>query len=175
MTVSSYAAAPIPITIKGERVNLPLVTLYEITLAEESFRCKLEREHRLKTIGLPTEERDDMRARLAQELLSLDVDYTPVLEWVVLNRQGRLTLMQLCLDSAYPGQYSMRDCAIWYAGERNGQTINGRDLLEQWLIDSGLLADPTKASSTATTQDEAAEEAMVVEGAEAPMSSDSPT
>lgn len=141
----TVAAPSIFVEIKGATYRLDPVTLYEITLAEEAYIAKLERQFELRTEGMSEARKLEERERLAIRVLALEDNYGEVMRWFLLTRQGQMWMVLTCLRSANPGvDFTIRDVAEWYKKDRT-------EVLQKWFVSSGLLADPTKVSSVEET------------------------
>lgn len=149
MSASKLVAAPIVIRIKEKEAHLPPLTLFEIGRCEIDYRRYRFRELKaeFEIEDVPIDGQSVRKDALRDKLSDLADDITPVLEWLVLTLEGRITGIKYCLDSLYPCVYSLRDVAEWM----NSRKIDATDPITEWLIASGVLSDPTIPASPGQT------------------------
>jgi len=145
LSASKLVAAPVTITIEGRAVDLLPMTLYEFGRAQVAFESFRRRQVRSDLEDATPEQRQEADKQLRDEFFALSDDITPVIEWLCTTLEGRITGVKLCLDAKYPGQFSHRQIATWM---RDRSVPEGElDPLHQWMINSGVVTDPTNPAS----------------------------
>ena len=143
MPIAELVGAPIPITINGERAELPVLTLYEVALAEAPYLASLERRAHYKSLVRGPDAVLEAETEVAEKSIALMEASTPILAWLTSNLEGTLFGIHACLESRYPGKFDIRDVAAWYHKRPKGDD----DPVRKWLIGSKLIKNPTKRPS----------------------------
>ena len=144
MSLAELVGAPVPISVAGEQLQLPVLTLYEAALAEAPYIASLKRAARFEALGLGPEAAEDALCEVAEKSIALAESSVPVLTWITNNLEGTLFALHCCLESKYPGRFTIREVAAWYHRRPKGDD----DPVFKWLVGSKLIKNPTTRSSS---------------------------
>lgn len=145
MSIKGTLAQPQEVTVGGKKVKLHPMSLYELGLCETAFIAYMTRQAILTTRGLGTEEREQALNRAAVYCSALEVDLTPLNDWINGTLEGLCSALASCMVTHDGEPVSPRDAGRWC--EETGSTSDGTPT-KQWMIDSRLCADPTDPEST---------------------------
>jgi hypothetical protein len=149
MGIQSSLGQPIPITIGGQKAKLHPMSLYEVGLLESSYIAYCRRQSLESTLGLPDVERIRALNAEIEHIATLDIDATPIFEWVIGSHEGLCRALSICIETP-TGQVSPREAGNW-------DMESGKDSDEsptcQWMIASRLRSDPTDPAEPAGESD----------------------
>lgn len=138
MALATELATPQRIKINGNDANLHPLSLYELSLVEQSYAASLRRQAIEATTGLADREREMALAGAARQVAALVDDIGPLLDWMSATSMGMIVAVRHCIDIPI----DERTVAKWISGQGGMQS----EVLLRWGIDSGLRSDPTNRS-----------------------------
>lgn len=156
MSIAGTLAQPQTIEIEGRgKVKLYPMSLYELGLCETAFHAYMTRQALITTIGLGEDERQQALDRAAVYCSALEVDLTPLTDWITGTLEGVCTALSVSMSDSHGKQIPPREAGRW--AEASGGFAPGSGTpVEKWLIDSQLRPDPTDPESEKeeTTRDQ---------------------